>query len=76
MGDWKFEEKEGEEKFMHGFIKILGMVGAELALDDLGGIDLLIYSGVIEDEFIAWKEAVYACFYAAITTVMTKNKPL
>lgn len=74
--DWKFEEKEGEEKFMHGFIRILAVVAEELSLTDLGGIDLLIYSGAVEDQFIGWKEQIYACFYTAVTVVLTKNKPI
>ena len=40
---------------MHSFIKILSIIAEELSLKDLGGIDLLIYTGVIEDEFIGWK---------------------
>ena len=43
-------------------------------MKDLGGLDLLIYSGVIEDEFIGWKEAVYACFYTAVSVAITKNQ--
>ena len=36
----------------------------------------MIYSGVIEDEFLGWREALYACFYTAIMTSLTKNKPI
>ena len=54
----------------------MGIIADELSLKDLGGMDLLIYTGVIEDEFVGWKEALYSCFYTAVTTVITKNKPL
>lgn len=37
---------------------------------------MLIYSGVIEDEFIGWKEAIYACFYTAVRVALTKNSPV
>ena len=47
--DWKYDENEGSEKFIHGFIKILGIVAEEQGLKDMQGIDLLIYTGVIED---------------------------
>lgn len=59
---------------MHGFIKILGMIASELSIEDFGGIDLMIYSGLIEDQFMAWKEAVYACYYTAITTIMNPKR--
>ena len=52
------------------------MVAEELSLKEFGGIDILIYTGVIEDEFIGWTETVYSCFYAAIMAVMTNNKPI
>ena len=61
---------------MYSFTKILGTVADELSLKDLGGLDLLIYTGVIEDQFIGWKEALYSCFYAAVVAAITKNKPI
>ena len=75
--DWKFDHsKETEDKFMHGFIRILGTVADELERKDLGGMDVLLYSGVIEDRFIGWKEAVYACFYTAVTTLLNHKTPI
>ena len=76
VGEWKFDEKDISEKFLNGFIKILGVVAEELSLKDFGGIDVLIYTGVIEDEFMGWMEAVYSCFYVAIMAIMTNNKPI
>lgn len=61
---------------MNAFTQILGLVAEELSLKDLGGVDLLIYTGVIEDEFIGWKQALYGCFYTALMTVITQNKPI
>jgi hypothetical protein len=76
VGEWKYDEQDGGDRFIHSFTKILAVVGEELALKDLGGLDVLIYTGVIEDQFIGWKESLFACFYAAVLAVITKNKPI
>jgi hypothetical protein len=57
-------------------MKICGIVSDELNINDLGGIDLMIYTGLVEDEFVGWKESLYAAFYSAIVAVITKNKPI
>ena len=43
-------------------------------MDDLGGIDVLIYTGVIEDEFVSWREALYSAFYCGIFAAVTNNQ--
>lgn len=74
VASWKFDEKEGQDRFTNVFTKILTIIADELNVKDLGGLDILIYTGYIEDEFMGWKESLFAAFYVAITTVLTKGK--
>lgn len=75
-GDWKFEVKEENDKFLYVFIRICALVADECGLEDIGGMDLMIYTGAVEDEFVGWKEGLYASVYAAMLAVITKNKPI
>lgn len=76
VNEWKYDEKEGNMKFIHSFIKILTIVAEQHEVKDLKGIDLLIYTGQVEDQFVGWKEALYACFYTAVKAIITKNQPI
>lgn len=73
---WKFDEKEDQDRFTNIFTKILTIVAEELNLKDLGGLDILIYTGFVEEEFMGWKESLFTAFYTAITTVLAKGKPI
>lgn len=39
--------KEENDKFLYVFIRICVLVADELGLDDIGGIDLMIYTGSV-----------------------------
>lgn len=74
--NWKFEQKEESDKFLYQYMKILSLIADELKMDDLGGIDILIYTGTIEDEFVSWREALYTAFYCAVYAAVTGNQPI
>ena len=44
-------------------------------MKDLGGLDIMIYTGFIEDEFMGWKEALYAAFYCAVSAALAHKAP-
>lgn len=75
LSKWHFEEKEGENgQFFNVFMKLMMQVAEEASLTDLGGLDLLIYSSFVEEEFMGWREALYSTFYSAVSTAITHAK--
>lgn len=46
----------------------------ELNCKDFGGLDILIYTGFVEDEFMGWKENLFATFYSALVMVLSKKE--
>jgi hypothetical protein len=76
VATWKFDEKGDHDRFTNVFVKILTIIAEELNLKDLGGLDILIYTGYVEDEFMGWKENLFSAFYTAVSSVLTKCKEI
>jgi hypothetical protein len=77
LAKWQFEHKEGESgHFFNVFMKLMMLVAEEASLTDLGGLDLLIYSSFVEEEFMGWREALFSAFYSAVFTTVTNGKSI